>query len=89
MHVFYHINRTCLPGLLFQLMRVYGALMWSLGKVLNTPEVVRVCIGSFNENIVTEVATGPIGKELFEKEQEDLLADLKDIPKKACDRQVS
>ncbi|CAI5491336.1 unnamed protein product [Closterium sp. Naga37s-1] len=28
-----------------QLMRVYGALMWSLGKVINTPEVMRVYIG--------------------------------------------
>lgn len=28
-------------------MRVYGALMWSLGKVINTPEVVRVYLGSF------------------------------------------
>uniref|UniRef100_A0A453NDU4 Dynamin-type G domain-containing protein n=1 Tax=Aegilops tauschii subsp. strangulata TaxID=200361 RepID=A0A453NDU4_AEGTS len=72
-----------------QLMRVYGALMWSLGKVLNTPEVMRVYIGSFNDKPVNESAVGPIGKELFEKEQEDLLADLKDIPKKACDRRVN
>ncbi|KAG2276176.1 hypothetical protein Bca52824_058731 [Brassica carinata] len=33
-----------------QLMRVYGALMWSLGKVLNTPEVVRVYIGMYCTN---------------------------------------
>lgn len=72
-----------------QLMRVYGALMWSLGKVLNTPEVMRVYIGSFNDKPVNEAVTGPIGKELFEKEQEDLLSDLKDIPKKACDRRIN
>ncbi|XP_010544277.1 PREDICTED: EH domain-containing protein 1 [Tarenaya hassleriana] len=72
-----------------QLMRVYGALMWSLGKVLNTPEVVRVYIGSFSDKPIDEAFTGPIGKELFEKEQEDLLADLKDIPKKACDRRIN
>ncbi|KAF8776352.1 hypothetical protein HU200_003581 [Digitaria exilis] len=72
-----------------QLMRVYGALMWSLGKVLNTPEVVRVYIGSFNDKPVNESAVGPIGKDLFEREQDDLLCDLKDIPKKACDRRVN
>ncbi|KAF2285714.1 hypothetical protein GH714_007345 [Hevea brasiliensis] len=72
-----------------QLKRVYGALMWSLGKVLNTPEVVRVYIGSFNDKPVNEAAVGPIGKELFEKEQEDLLSNLKDIPKKACDRRIN
>ncbi|KAL6196263.1 hypothetical protein ACLB2K_031878 [Fragaria x ananassa] len=72
-----------------QLMRVYGALMWSLGKVLNTPEVMRVYIGSFNDKPVNEAASGPIGKELFEREQEDLLAALKDIPKKSCDRRIN
>jgi len=44
---------------------------------------------SFNDKPVSENATGPLGKELFEREQEDLLSDLKDIPKKACDRRVS
>ncbi|KAL1556249.1 EH domain-containing protein 1 [Salvia divinorum] len=72
-----------------QLMRVYGALMWSLGKVLNTPEVNRVYIGSFNDKPINEDAIGPIGKELFEREQEDLLNDLKNIPKKACDRRIN
>ncbi|KAM3302544.1 EH domain-containing protein 1 [Capsicum chacoense] len=72
-----------------QLMRVYGALMWSLGKVLNTPEVARVYIGSFNDKPMREAATGPLGKELFEKEQDDLLTDLKNIPKKACDRRIN
>ncbi|WVY90072.1 hypothetical protein V8G54_035586 [Vigna mungo] len=93
-----------------QLMRVYGALMWSLGKVLKTPEVMRVYIGailvpkdffhtttpmfyatytSFNDMPVNDAATGPLGKELFEKEQHDLLSDLKDIPKAACDRRIN
>lgn len=43
---------------------------------------------SFNDKPVNESAVGPLGKELFEREQDDLLADLKDIPKKACDRRV-
>ncbi|KAM3286960.1 hypothetical protein P3S67_020390 [Capsicum chacoense] len=72
-----------------QLMRVYGALMWSLGKVQNTPEVSRVYIGSFNDKPIDEDLTGPLGKELFEKEQDDLLTDLKNIPKKACDRCIN
>ncbi|XP_061342235.1 EH domain-containing protein 1 isoform X1 [Gastrolobium bilobum] len=72
-----------------QLMRVYGALMWSLGKVLNTPEVMRVYIGSFNDKPVNDAVSGPIGKELFEKEQDDLLSDLKNIPKAACDRRIN
>ncbi|XP_073313556.1 EH domain-containing protein 1-like [Primulina huaijiensis] len=72
-----------------QLMRVYGALMWSLGKVLNTPEVMRVYIGSFNDKPINEATAGPVGKALFEREQDDLLSDLKDIPKKACARRIN
>ncbi|KAK4259077.1 hypothetical protein QN277_005450 [Acacia crassicarpa] len=72
-----------------QLMRVYGALMWSLGKVLNTPEVMRVYIGSFNDKPINEGFVGPLGADLFEKEQNDLLADLVDVPKKACDRRIN
>ncbi|KAM0832300.1 hypothetical protein ACQ4PT_064987 [Festuca glaucescens] len=72
-----------------QLMRVYGALLWSLGKVLNTPEVMRVYIGSFNDKPIRETAAGPLGMELFEREQEDLMSDLNDIPKKACDRRIN
>lgn len=50
------------------------------------------CFGfyrSFNDSPINEDLTGPLGKELFEKEQDDLLTDLKNIPKKACDRRVS
>ncbi|XP_020221272.1 EH domain-containing protein 1 [Cajanus cajan] len=72
-----------------QLMRVYGALMWSLGKVLNTPEVARVYIGSFNDKPIDESLVSPLGQDLFEKEQNNLLADLVDIPKKACDRRIN
>lgn len=72
-----------------QLMRVYGALMWSLGKVLNTPEVVRVYIGSFNDKFINEADNDPLGQDLFEKEQDDLLKDLIDIPRKACDRRIN
>jgi EH domain-containing protein 1 len=44
---------------------------------------------SFNDKPVNNTVSGLLGNELFEREQEDLLTDLKDIPKKACDRKVS
>jgi EH domain-containing protein 1 len=44
---------------------------------------------SFNDKPIRETAAGPLGTELFEREQEDLMSDLNDIPKKACDRRVS
>ncbi|KAH7843971.1 hypothetical protein Vadar_023001 [Vaccinium darrowii] len=38
---------------------------------------------------VNDAAAGLLGKELFEKEQDNLLSDLKDIPKAACDRRIN
>lgn len=72
-----------------QLMRIYGALMWSLGKVFRSPEVCRVYIGSFNGSCSIREDVNPAGKQLFEKEQEDLLHDLYDIPARSCDRKVN
>jgi len=37
-----------------QLMRVYGALMWSLGKVFNTPEVCNISC------VIMPTVTGPL-----------------------------
>jgi len=68
-----------------QLMRVYGALMWSLGKVFKTPEVSRVYIGSFwNQPYQKEDF-----KKLFESEQDDLLRELYNLPKNSAIRKVN
>ena len=76
-----------------QLMRVYGALMWSLGKVFSSPEVPRVYIGSFSDESRmkkgTSASASQMWSSLFEKEQEDLLHDLYSMPKISCDRRVN
>ena len=68
-----------------QLMRVYGALMWSLGKVLNTPEVARVYIGSFWE----EPYQNDENRKLFEVEEEDLFKDIQSVPRGAIVRKLN
>mmetsp|Transcript_2243 Transcript_2243/g.6668 ORF Transcript_2243/g.6668 Transcript_2243/m.6668 type:complete len:552 (+) Transcript_2243:276-1931(+) len=72
-----------------QLMRVYGALMWSLGKVFRSPEVCRVYIGSFNGLNAMREDVNPNCLPLFKKEQADLLSDLYEIPARSCDRKVN
>ncbi|KAJ2590980.1 hypothetical protein H4R99_006919 [Coemansia sp. RSA 1722] len=73
-----------------QLMRVYGALMWSLGKVIPTPEVKRVYLGSFWPRYKTPVGNRyEENAELLAIEQKDLLRDLRSIPKNAALRRVN
>lgn len=72
-----------------QLMRVYGALMWSLGKVFKSPEVCRVYVGSFNSDAPISEDKNPYGRPLFEAEQKELLASLYEIPQRSCDRKIN
>lgn len=68
-----------------QLMRVYGALMWSLGKVITTPEVPRVYIGSFwNEPLLHNE-----NRKLFEQEARDLFEDLQTLPRNCALRKLN
>mmetsp|Transcript_50527 Transcript_50527/g.109690 ORF Transcript_50527/g.109690 Transcript_50527/m.109690 type:complete len:540 (-) Transcript_50527:271-1890(-) len=68
-----------------QLMRVYGALMWSLGKVIDTPEVSRVYIGSFWD----EPLFNDEQRRLFESEENDLYTNLAQLPRSAAVRKLN
>jgi len=68
-----------------QLMRVYGAQMWSLSKVIQTPEVPRVYIGSFWD---APYQNDEMAR-LFEAEQKSLLSDLLDLPRNSAVRKVN
>lgn len=68
-----------------QLMRVYGALMWSLGKVIDTAEVSRVYIGSFWD----EPLSNDEQRKLFESEENDLYTHLACLPRSAAVRKLN
>jgi GTPase SAR1 family protein len=68
-----------------QLMRVYGALLWSLSKILGNPEVSRVYVGSFWSQPLRYVAN----RELFEAEQGDLFSDLQGLPRFSTMRKMN
>eukprot|EP00928_Gymnodinium_smaydae_P061728 TRINITY_DN4574_c1_g1_i1.p1 TRINITY_DN4574_c1_g1~~TRINITY_DN4574_c1_g1_i1.p1 ORF type:complete len:750 (-),score=183.02 TRINITY_DN4574_c1_g1_i1:82-2331(-) len=67
-----------------ELVRVTGALMWSLGKVVNTPEVLRVYIGSFWEEQLRDVPH----KSLMERDMAALMRDLHELPQQASVRRI-
>ena len=68
-----------------QLMKIYGALLWSLGKVIDTPEVTRVYIGSFWHEPLRNEDTAP----LLEIEMADLLRDLAALPRHGAVRKIN
>jgi hypothetical protein len=70
-----------------ELMRVYGALLWSLGKVLKTPEVVRVYVLSLWDHQREGVPS--LQRELLLQEEGDLLKELRDLPRNAAMAKVS
>lgn len=68
-----------------QLLRVYGALMYSLGRVVRTPEVPRVYCGSFwNQPYHYRDLSS-----LFDAERADLIQMLKELPRNAAIRKVN
>eukprot|EP00929_Paragymnodinium_shiwhaense_P118810 TRINITY_DN90714_c0_g1_i1.p1 TRINITY_DN90714_c0_g1~~TRINITY_DN90714_c0_g1_i1.p1 ORF type:complete len:474 (-),score=90.93 TRINITY_DN90714_c0_g1_i1:112-1533(-) len=60
-----------------ELLRVYGSLLWSLGKVIDTPEAPRVYVGSFWE----EPRRNEELEKLFKQEESDLYKQLTQLPR--------
>jgi len=68
-----------------QLVRVYGSLMWSMGKLFPNPEVVRVYTGSFwDEPLVHDDF-----EEMFQSDESLLLRELTSLPDCAAERKVN
>eukprot|EP00903_Cladosiphon_okamuranus_P017082 g15741.t1 len=68
-----------------KLRRVYGALMWSMGKVFDNPEVVRVYVGSFWDEPLRHSAH----ERLFKADQEALTRELTDLPRLSAIRKIN
>lgn len=68
-----------------ELMRVYGALMWSIAKVINVPECPKVFVGSFWDQQLKH----DLYRKLFERELQCLFDDLQDLPKYAALRKIN
>jgi len=67
------------------LVKVFGALMWNLGKILHTPEVARVYIGSFWEK---EYKCQDL-KRLLDQDRKDLMQELLDLPRSVCVQRIN
>jgi GTPase SAR1 family protein len=67
------------------LMRVYGALLWSMGRIFKGAEVARIYVGSFHDE--------PLAREehraLFEKDRQVLMGHLEQLPRACSMRKVN
>jgi len=68
-----------------QLLRVYGALMWGLGKVMMTPEVCRVFVCSLWDAPLQNKEQAP----LLYREKVDLFKDIAMLPQNAVMRRIN
>lgn len=67
------------------LVRVYGALLWNVGQILRTPEVVRVYISSFwNEPYHYDYHS-----HLFDEDKQNLMSELQALPNTAVVRKIN
>ncbi|CAE7450961.1 Ehd1 [Symbiodinium microadriaticum] len=67
------------------LMKVYGALLWSMGKIFHSAEVPRVYCGSFREEGLVRTEF----EKLFEKDKAALMAHLQELPRMCGMRKVN
>lgn len=77
------LNKADIPTQ--ELIRVYGALMWSLGKVVGTPEVLRVYVGSFWDKPLKNREN----QALMMAEKASLMTDLRSLPNDVAVRKVN
>jgi len=66
------------------LMRVYGALLWSMGRIFKGAEVSRIYVGSFRDEPLIHKEHAP----LFEKDKRVLMDHLQRLPGAASMRQI-
>mmetsp|Transcript_8487 Transcript_8487/g.17691 ORF Transcript_8487/g.17691 Transcript_8487/m.17691 type:complete len:617 (+) Transcript_8487:33-1883(+) len=68
-----------------QLVRVYGSLMWSMGKIFDSPEVIRVYTGSYWNG---PLLNGDFA-DMFERDEQLLVRELVDLPRCVAERKVN
>lgn len=68
-----------------QFVRVYGSLTWSIGKILQTPEVVRIFTGSYWDKPFENKDFA----EMFHADEKLLISELKTLPSMRTQRLVN